>query len=116
LFYYLPDQDPDRLDKSFVFAPFFNVPTATFTALGRLARLVNAVVIPCFTHQRPRGRGYEVVLHPPLDNFPTGDEQVDTTRMNTEIERVVREAPEQYFWSYRRFKTRPNHEPSPYRR
>jgi KDO2-lipid IV(A) lauroyltransferase len=116
LFYYLPDQDPDRPDKNFVFAPFFNVPTATFTALGRLAKLVDAVVITCFTHQLPHGRGYEIVLHPPLENFPTGDEQADTTRMNAEIERVVREAPEQYFWSYRRFKTRPDNEPSPYRR
>lgn len=116
LFYYLPDQDPDRPDENFVFAPFFNVPTATFTALGRLARLVDAVVIPCFTYQLPYGRGYEIVLQPPLDNFPSGDELADTTRMNAEIERAVRVAPEQYFWSYRRFKTRPNHEPSPYRR
>jgi KDO2-lipid IV(A) lauroyltransferase len=115
-FYYLPDQDPDRPDKSYVFAPFFGVPTATFTALGRLARLVDAAVIPCFTHQLPQGRGYEVVLYPPLENFPVGDEQADTAHMNSDIERMVREAPDEYFWSYRRFKTRPNNEPSPYRR
>jgi lauroyl/myristoyl acyltransferase len=116
LFYYLPDQDPDRPDQNFVFAPFFNVPTATFTALGRLARLVNAVVIPCFTHVLAGGRGYEIVLDAPLENFPAGDELTDTARMNAEIERVVRAAPEQYFWSYRRFKTRPGNERSPYRR
>jgi KDO2-lipid IV(A) lauroyltransferase len=34
--------------------------------------------------------------------------------MNREIEQWVREMPEQYMWTYRRFKTRPNNEPSLY--
>ena len=34
----------------------------------------------------------------------------------TEIETWVREMPEQYMWSYRRFKTRPNNEPSLYKK
>ncbi len=38
----------------------------------------------------------------------------DAARMNKEIEKWVREMPEQYMWSYRRFKTRPNNEPSLY--
>ena len=115
-FYYLPDQDPDRPGDNFVFAPFFGVPAATFTALGRLAQLTNAVVIPCVTRQLPYGRGYVITLDRPLTDFPTGDELQDAGRMNAAIEAGVREAPEQYFWSYRRFKTRPDDASSPYRR
>jgi KDO2-lipid IV(A) lauroyltransferase len=55
-----------------------------------------------------------VHLYPPLENFPTGDPVADATRMNWEIEAWVREMPEQYMWSYRRFKTRPKGEPSLY--
>jgi KDO2-lipid IV(A) lauroyltransferase len=104
-FYYLPDQDQGR--DGAVFAPFFGVPTATLTALGRLTQLTGAVVIPCFARQLPWGKGYELIFRPALENFPTEDVLADTTRMNQIIEEAVRMMPEQYFWSHRRFKTRP---------
>ena len=50
------------------------------------------------------------MLKPPLENFPGEDPEVDTVRMNQIIEAAVREMPEQYFWSHRRFKTRPEGE------
>jgi len=106
--YYLPDQDAGR--RNAVFAPFFGVPASTFAALGRLARITNAAVIPCIARQRAHGRGYEILFQPPLKNFPTGDNVVDATRMNAEIENVVRKWPAQYFWVHKRFKTRPDGE------
>jgi len=111
-FYYLPDQDPGR--RGSVFAPFFGIPTATVTALARIAQLADALVIPCFTRQLPYGQGYEIIFQPPLENFPSGDELADATRMNQAIEAGVREMPEQYFWVHKRFKTRPDNEPKFY--
>ncbi len=111
-FYYLPDQDMG--ERSSVFIPFFGIPAATVTALSRIAETTNAVVIPCITRILPGGQGYEVRLHPPLDAFPTQDPVADARRMNEEIEKWVREMPAQYMWSCRRFKTRPNNEPSLY--
>ena len=113
VFYYLPDQDPGRHNT--VFVPFFDVPAATLTALGRLARITNALVVPCFTRQLSYGCGYEVIFKPALDNFPTADETADAARMNWEIEQGVREMPEQYFWVHKRFKTRPLGESDFYR-
>lgn len=110
---YLPDQDPRRRASAFV--PFFGIQTATFTTIGRLAKLTDAIVIPCLCQQLPRGRGYEVVFKPPLADFPTKDLLQDATVMNREIERAVREAPHQYFWMHRRFKTRPPGEVSFYK-
>jgi KDO2-lipid IV(A) lauroyltransferase len=37
-----------------------------------------------------------------------------TRRMNEFIEERVRENPAEYFWTHKRFKTRPNGEPSLY--
>ncbi len=112
IFYYLPDEDfgPRRS----VFAPFFGVPTATLPTLGRLAELADADVIPCFTRLLSRGRGYEIVLHPALSDFPTGDRVRDAARMNEAFERGIRSMPEQYMWTFKLFKTRPEGMPSPY--
>ncbi|HEY6010893.1 MAG TPA: lysophospholipid acyltransferase family protein, partial [Nitrospirota bacterium] len=112
-FYYLPDQDMG--ERASVFVPFFGIPAATVTAFSRMAKVTNAVVIPCITRALPGGQGYETRLYPPLENFPTDDPVEDARRMNREIEQWVREMPEQYMWTYRRFKTRPNNEPSLYR-
>ncbi|HUJ17887.1 MAG TPA: lipid A biosynthesis acyltransferase [Nitrospirota bacterium] len=111
-FYYLPDQDMG--DRASVFVPFFGIPAATVTALSRIALATNAVVVPFITRILPNACGYEVRFYPPLENFPTDDPVADATRMNQAIEQWVREMPEQYMWSYRRFKTRPNNEPSLY--
>jgi KDO2-lipid IV(A) lauroyltransferase len=111
--YYLPDQDAGP--RQSVFAPFFGIPAATFVVLPRLARMTDAVVVPCFTRQLSWGRGYEIIFRPPLEDFPTGDAVADTTRMNREIEECVRAAPAQYFWLHKRFKTRPEGEPDFYK-
>ncbi len=111
-FYYLPDQDQGV--HGAVFAPFFGVPAATLTSLGRLAQLTGAIVLPCFSRQLPYGRGYEVFFRPPMTHYPSGNDVVDAQRMNQEIEAGVREMPEQYFWAHRRFKTRPPGQPPLY--
>jgi len=109
--YYLPDQDPGRMKTKYVFAPFFDVPTATVTGFSRLAERTDAIVIPCFTRILSRGEGYEVEYRPPMENYPTGDPDEDARRVNAEIEAGIEEAPEQYLWTHRRFKTRPEGEP-----
>ena len=111
-FYYLPDQDMG--ERASVFVPFFNIPAATVTTLSRIAETTNAVVVPCVTSILPHGRGYEARLYPPFENFPTDDPVADARYMNERIEAWVREMPEQYMWTYRRFKTRPNDGPSLY--
>jgi Kdo2-lipid IVA lauroyltransferase/acyltransferase len=110
--HYSPDQDQGR--RNAVFVPFFGIPTATVSALPRLAKLTHAQVIPVVTRQLPWGRGYAVRFYPPWDNFPTGDLEADVTRMNAFIEDRIREMPSQYLWLHRRFKTRPAGESSLY--
>ena len=63
-------------------------------------------MIPFFTQRLPHDRGYQVILQPPLTNFPSGDVEQDMTRINQLIEEQVRKAPEQYLWVHQRFKDR----------
>lgn len=109
-FYYLPDMDFGARDATFV--PFFGIPAATITTMARLARLTNALVVPCITRMTPSG--YELRAYPAWDDFPGEDLEAATARMNRFIEDRVREMPEQYLWTHRRFKTRPPGEPSLY--
>jgi KDO2-lipid IV(A) lauroyltransferase len=110
--WYAPDQDLG-LSRS-VFAPFMGVSTATVTAPGRFAAMADAVVVPYFPTRRADGSGYDIVVLPPLENFPSGDELTDATTINQLIEIQARKNPEQYLWLHRRFKTRPAGEPSVY--
>lgn len=112
-FYYLPDQDPGGADA--VFVPFFGVPAATVTAFSRIAKMSDALVIPCYNRILPWGRGFEVRFEPPLTGYPSDDPVADARRMNEAIEQVVRHYPDQYLWSCCRFKTRPPGEPSFYK-
>lgn len=106
--YYLPDMDYGPRDA--IFVPFFGVPAATITALPRLAKLAGAKVLPCVAKMLPGGEGYALRCYPAWDNYPSDDIEADTRRMNAFIEERVREMPEQYFWTHKRFKTRPDGE------
>lgn len=99
--------DQDFGTKHSVFAPFMGVMTSTLTTVARLARMTGAPVLPFFQRRLEGGRGYELVILPPLENFPSGNDVADATVVNRAIEAYVRKAPEQYFWAHRRFKTRP---------
>jgi KDO2-lipid IV(A) lauroyltransferase len=111
-FYYLPDMDFGARES--VFVPFFGVPAATLTAVSRLAKLTNAVVVPVIVTQRPRGAGYDVRFYPALEEFPSGDDVADATRINQLIEAHVLDNLPQYLWTHKRFKTRPEGEKSFY--
>jgi KDO2-lipid IV(A) lauroyltransferase len=108
--YFLPDMDLGPRDA--VFVPFFGVPAATVTSVGRLAQMTGAAVMPCVT--RMDDDGYVMRIHPAWQDFPGEDPVAAARRMNAFIEACVLEMPEQYLWSHRRFKTRPPGEPSVY--
>lgn len=112
--WYAPDHDYGR-HKSSVFAPFFEMPEAnTVSGTSTLARIKGTAVIPTFVKRLPNDEGYELVFYPPLEDFPSTDVIADTTRTNQQIERMIKECDDQYMWLHRRFKTRPEGEPSVY--
>lgn len=108
--YLLPDMDHGMRDAAFV--PFFGVQTATLMSLSRLARLGRACVVPVVS--RLTREGYEVKVMSPWPDYPTADPEADTAVMNRYLEGYIRQAPAQYYWVHKRFKTRPGNERSFY--
>ncbi|WP_432723554.1 lysophospholipid acyltransferase family protein [Jeongeupia wiesaeckerbachi] len=106
--YMLPDQAPGAGDG--VWAPFFGQPAYTMTLLPKLARQFDATVLMCFAERLSWGRGYRLHVEPlpPL----TGEPVADATTVNAAIEALITRAPDQYLWSYNRYK-RPAGAPRP---
>ena len=109
--WYAPDQSYNRKGSAVI--PFFGVPAMHTTATSTLARLGAATVIPFFPRRLADGR-YELILHPPLENFPSDDPVADTRRYLELLEDHVRSCPEQYFWVHRKFKDLPDEHPDYY--
>jgi len=110
--WYAPDQNHGV--RNSVFVPFFGIPTCAITATSRLVALSGAAVVPYFPRRLPGTTGYEVVILPALEDFPSSDVVADTQRINQLMEHHIRQAPEQYLWVHRRFKTRPPGSPNLY--
>ena len=96
----LPDQVPT--DGSGVWASFFHKQALTMTFPLRLARQFDAQVILASAERIDNG--WQLHCEPlPLDN--QADERVRATVMNQAIESMVKRFPQQYLWSYNRYKS-----------
>jgi KDO2-lipid IV(A) lauroyltransferase len=107
--WYAPDQDFGA-ERS-VFAPFFDIETASLEATVRLVQLSGCAVVPMYVVFDAASRTWALQFDAPLEGFPSGDVRADLARINRIFEEKIRSAPEQYWWIHRRFKTRPDGEP-----
>jgi KDO2-lipid IV(A) lauroyltransferase len=106
--------DMDYGMRNSTFVPFFGVPACTLTAVGRLAGVGHAQVVPFIGEVLPNYKGYRLKVFKPWENYPTGDDDADARRMNAFLEEQIASMPEQYYWVHKRFKTRPPGMPSVY--
>lgn len=104
-FFMLPDLDFGAKDAEFV--PFFGNLAATLSAPARIAAATGAKVVPAIATFLPNYQGWKVTFHPPWENYPGDDITAATRRMNEFIEARVLETPAEYWWTHKRFKTRP---------
>lgn len=111
-FFMLPDMDFGTKDAEFV--PFFGIPAATLSSPARIAAATQAKVIPVIATFLPNYQGWKVRFYPAWEDYPGDDIVVATRRMNAFIEERVLEAPAEYFWAHKRFKTRPEGSPGLY--
>jgi KDO2-lipid IV(A) lauroyltransferase len=94
----LPDQVPGSGEG--VWAPFFGRPAYTMTLVGRLMEASGAPAVMCQCERLPKGAGY-VLRFSPL----SFDASIPIPRqINAALEQVIRTCPEQYLWSYNRYK------------
>lgn len=100
--WYAPDQCYRK--KGAVMVRLFGIPAATNTATSRLAAMTGSAVLPCFPERIPGTHQYKVVIHPPLEAFPSNCPTTDAERFHGMIEAHARKFPEQYLWAHSRFK------------
>jgi len=105
----LPDQVPGSGEGAW--APFFGKPAFTMTLLARLAQM-NGVAVLWFTGERlAGGAGFHIHISPQVGTF-SGEREADAAVVNANVERLIQRWPQQYLWSYNRYKT-PSGAPSP---
>jgi KDO2-lipid IV(A) lauroyltransferase len=99
----LIDQN-ESLDSG-VFVDFFGMKACAGTGFAKLAAHSGAAVIPGFALWCDRERRYILRFYPPLEI--TGDPEADTQALQSQLEQMIREYPDQWLWIHRRWKTRP---------
>lgn len=108
----LPDQDPGASGGEF--APFFGVQANTMTLLSKLAFKGEVPVILVGAERLPKGEGFHIHAVPVELDYQQANIQQSLLTLNQAIERLIRHCPEQYQWSYKRFKSQPSNMPNPY--
>jgi KDO2-lipid IV(A) lauroyltransferase len=95
----LPDQVPGFGEGAW--APFFGRMAYTMTLIGRLQKATGCAVILACSHRLPGGRGFRLEFEAVAEDL---DGPEGPARLNRAVERVIRRCPEQYLWSYNRYK------------
>lgn len=93
----LPDQIPSEGEGAW--ADFFGKSAYTMTLASKLAEKTGATVIMAFGKRLENGQGYEIHLSK-VASIATPE------LLNQAIEQQIAQKPEQYLWSYNRFKVR----------
>ncbi|NRB81800.1 MAG: lauroyl-Kdo(2)-lipid IV(A) myristoyltransferase [Saccharospirillaceae bacterium] len=104
--YYLPDEDHGP--KRSVFAPLFATQKATLPVLGKLAQKTNATVVPMYAAYNEKLGKFETFIRPAMQNFPSESPEQDAVMMNKEIEALIECGVDQYMWTLRLLRTRPD--------
>ena len=98
----LPDQKPGG-GKARINSEFFGVNAATTTLVRNLCGKVDCdVFIATIYRSSPPGE-FGLIIQPLDRERLASDEATSARYMNDKIEQLVRQSPEQYQWSYRRF-------------
>ena len=112
IIWYAPDMNVSK--KNAIFIPFLGVQASTTTAISRLAKMTDSIVIPYAHYRSTDKHQYRVEIFPALTNFPSDNIVTDTLKTNKLLEELVTTDPDRYWWILKRFKTRPAGEKSFY--
>jgi KDO2-lipid IV(A) lauroyltransferase len=99
----LPDQVPQHGEG--LWAPFFGRPAYTMTLAARFSAMKGVSTFFVYA-RRERGGTYHFVVHPEALVVQEGDDAEErVAAINRVVESIIRRQPDQYFWSYNRYKS-----------
>ena len=101
------DQTPTLQDSKY-FITFLNQPTAVFLGIEKLTKITDCVVI--FYRIDLVKRGHYTYTFVPLVEEPEKTKPYEITEIHVRyLETLIREKPEYWLWSHRRWKIKPDH-------
>ncbi len=101
----LPDQDPG--ESGGVYAPFYGRPARTMTLVSKLIQKTDSTVLFMVLKRLPNAQGFCLHYLPADPDIASSNELKATTALNRGIENCIQLAPEQYLWSYKRYRKPP---------
>jgi len=98
----LPDQEPPT--SAGMLSQWFNQPAYTMTLANQLANTKNTRIILGFARRLESSQGFALELEDITQQCQLATIEDSVEALNQAVEALVRRAPEQYQWEYRRFK------------
>ncbi|WP_448249142.1 lysophospholipid acyltransferase family protein [Thalassotalea agariperforans] len=112
MFLVAPDHVPGK-GLAGIFAPLFNQPAFTTTLPQRLALKTKAKVFMAAAYQNKGG--FHIIIEPVAEEFYQPDEYISACAMNKQIEQFVLRDLAQSQLEYKRYRTQPQGQSSPYK-
>jgi KDO2-lipid IV(A) lauroyltransferase len=97
----LPDQVPQNGEG--VWANFFGRAAYTMTLPAKMHQITGAPIILSYAERKPHGGGY-VIRFVRFDGQLNGSAEEQARAINAAMEDLITQCPQQYFWSYHRYK------------
>ncbi len=112
------DQNASR--RTGVFVEFFGRPASTNAGFGRIVARTDVAVYPAFLVREGTSARHRVVILPrvPFASMADRDQAARefTQRCTAVLEAMIREHPDHWLWTHKRWRTRPVGEPDVYER
>lgn len=107
-----PDQEPEP--SGGLFSPFFGVSALSTTLVSKLLKQTKATPILMSAQRIGVGKGYRINIQACPTELTDPNTQTSVDCLNKITEELICSFPEQYQWSYKRFKRRPEGAPKIY--
>jgi KDO2-lipid IV(A) lauroyltransferase len=105
---FLSDQTPS-LRASDYFVDFLNQPTLAFKGIEKIAQKTNYPIVYC--HINRIKRGYYQAKFTTLVETPKDTKENEITLLHNKfLEEIIKEKPELWLWSHKRWKHKPKHD------
>ncbi|WP_180163268.1 lysophospholipid acyltransferase family protein [Acinetobacter sp. YH12069] len=97
---------PDHLPKPSggIYSNFFGQNTLSITLVSKLAAKIQCNVIGLSCIRQPKLRYFDVHCQTLADEISSKDLQCSVDTLNIAMQDIINQAPEQYIWSYKRFR------------
>ena len=106
--------DPEPSESAGFYVPFLGTSALTSKFVPSMLKGKKALGVFLHAIRLEHGRGFKVIIEAAPEAMYSRDSEQAVAAMSAVLARYVERWPEQYMWSMKRFKNRPNHEQSWY--